>query len=77
MKDLMRVIEQETYEYSDAVTQFLECLFTHYDFEGAQQKLRECEEVRASDAVCKAGYQFHPVLAAIGGAHTLHGARRY
>ena len=36
MKDLMRVIEQEAYEYSDPITQFLECLFVRYDFEGAQ-----------------------------------------
>lgn len=36
MKDLMRVIEQESYEYSDPITQFLECLFVRYDFEGAQ-----------------------------------------
>ena len=27
MKDLIRVIEQESYEYSDPITQFLECLF--------------------------------------------------
>ena len=36
MKDLIRVIEQEAYEYSDPITQFLECLFVRYDFEGAQ-----------------------------------------
>ena len=36
MKDLIRVIEQESYEYSDPITQFLECLFVRYDFEGAQ-----------------------------------------
>lgn len=40
MKDLIRVIEQEAYEYSDPITQFLECLFVRYDFEGAQVKLR-------------------------------------
>ena len=36
MKDLIRVIEQEAYEYSAPITQFLECLFVRYDFEGAQ-----------------------------------------
>ena len=36
MKDLIRFIEQEAYEYSDPITQFLECLFVRYDFEGAQ-----------------------------------------
>ena len=36
MKDLIRVIEQEAYEYTDPITQFLECLFVRYDFEDAQ-----------------------------------------
>ena len=40
MKDLIRVIEQEAYEYSDPITQFLECLFVRYDFEGAQVLLQ-------------------------------------
>lgn len=40
MKDLIRVIEQEAYEYSDPITQFLECLFVRYDFEGAQVRGR-------------------------------------
>ena len=46
MKDLMRLIEQESYQVSDPVTDFLQCLFTNYDFVGAQQKLQECEQVR-------------------------------
>jgi len=29
--------------------QFLECLFVHYDFDGAQQKLLECEAVIDND----------------------------
>ena len=45
MKDLMRLIEQESYQVSDPVTDFLQCLFTNYDFDGAQQKLQECEQV--------------------------------
>ncbi|KAK9810213.1 hypothetical protein WJX72_006728 [[Myrmecia] bisecta] len=49
MKDLIKVIEQEAYQYSDPITQFLECLFVRYDFEGAQQKLVECEEVIDND----------------------------
>jgi hypothetical protein len=35
-----RTIQQEAYEYSDPVTQFLEYLFVHYDFDGAQQQLK-------------------------------------
>lgn len=45
MKDLMRLIEQESYQVSDPVTDFLQCLYTNYDFDGAQQKLQECEQV--------------------------------
>ena len=48
LKELIKVIQQERYTYSDPVTEFLECLYVNYDFEGAQQKLRECEEVRHS-----------------------------
>lgn len=29
--------------------QFLECLFVHYDFDGAQQKLQECDAVIDND----------------------------
>uniref|UniRef100_A0A7S0N9X6 Eukaryotic translation initiation factor 3 subunit E n=1 Tax=Chlamydomonas leiostraca TaxID=1034604 RepID=A0A7S0N9X6_9CHLO len=49
LKDLIRTIQQEAYEYSDPVTQFLESLFVHYDFDGAQQQLKECEDVIDND----------------------------
>eukprot|EP00899_Mesostigma_viride_P024735 jgi/Mesvir1/5446/Mv15503-RA.1 len=49
LKDLVRVLQQEAGSYRDPITEFLECLFVHYDFEGAQLKLRECEEVLAND----------------------------
>lgn len=49
LKDLIRVIQQEKYTYRDPITEFLENLFVDYDFEGAQQKLRECEDVIAND----------------------------
>lgn len=46
LKDLIKVIQQESYnDYSDPITEFLECLFVNYDFDGAQQKLKECEAV--------------------------------
>lgn len=45
LKDLVKVIQQEQYTYRDPITEFLECLFVNYDFERAQQKLFECEEV--------------------------------
>ena len=49
MKDLIKVIEQEAYEYSDPITEFLEKLFVSFDFDGAQQKLKECEETIDND----------------------------
>lgn len=49
LKDLVKVIQQEQYTYRDPITEFLECLFVNYDFERAQQKLFECEEVISND----------------------------
>jgi translation initiation factor 3 subunit E len=49
LKELIRLIQAEAYEYSDPVTQLLECLFVNYDFDGAQQKLAECEAVLDAD----------------------------
>ncbi|ELT88021.1 hypothetical protein CAPTEDRAFT_159549 [Capitella teleta] len=49
LKDLVKVIQQESYTYKDPITEFLECLYVHFDFDGAQQKLRECETVLVND----------------------------
>lgn len=49
LKDLVRVIEQEAYRYQDPITEFLECLYIHFDFDAAQTKLRECEKVLSVD----------------------------
>merc|ERR1719233_1768060 len=49
IKDLVKVIQQESYTYRDPITEFLECLYVNFDFDGAQQKLRECEEVLVND----------------------------
>ncbi|CAM6129665.1 unnamed protein product [Calypogeia fissa] len=49
LKELIKVIQQEHYTYRDPITEFLECLYVNYDFEGAQQKLRECEELILND----------------------------
>jgi translation initiation factor 3 subunit E len=49
LKDLVRVIAQEQYEYSDPVTEFLRCLFVEYDFDGAQEQLAKCDALLASD----------------------------
>ena len=47
LKDLVKIIQQESYTYKDPITEFLECLYVNFDFDGAQQKLRECETVRS------------------------------
>ncbi|KAG1111409.1 hypothetical protein G6F42_015043 [Rhizopus arrhizus] len=49
MKELVKIIEQEAYEYKDPVTEFVEALFVRVDFEGAQKKLKECEDVLSND----------------------------
>ena len=49
LKDLIKVIQQESYTYKDPITEFVECLYVNFDFDGAQQKLRECEEVLVND----------------------------
>ncbi|XP_071953533.1 eukaryotic translation initiation factor 3 subunit E-B-like [Antedon mediterranea] len=49
LKDLIKVIQQESYTYKDPITEFVECLYVNFDFDGAQQKLRDCEIVLAND----------------------------
>jgi len=49
LKDLVRVIQQESYTYRDPITEFLECLYVNFDFDGAQKKLVECETVLLND----------------------------
>jgi hypothetical protein len=58
MKDLIRVIEQEAYEYSDPITQFLECLFVRYDFEGAQVRDLGPKQQRSSALRAKRAADF-------------------
>ncbi|XP_004349023.1 eukaryotic translation initiation factor 3 subunit E [Capsaspora owczarzaki ATCC 30864] len=49
LKDLVRIIQQESYTYRDPITQLLECLYVNYDFDAAQLVLRECEKVVNND----------------------------
>jgi len=49
LKDLVKVIQQERYTYTDPVTKFIECLYVDFDFDQAQQQLGECENVLAND----------------------------
>merc|ERR1719361_1452483 len=49
LKDLVKIIQQESYTYKDPITEFLECLYVNFDFNGAQTKLAECETVLCND----------------------------
>jgi translation initiation factor 3 subunit E len=49
MKDLVRVVRQENYEYQDPITEFIRALYVDFDFEEAQKKLGEAEAVLKSD----------------------------
>ncbi|KAJ8461188.1 hypothetical protein OPV22_034114 [Ensete ventricosum] len=49
LKELVKVIQQEQHSYKDPITEFLECLYVNYDFDGAQMKLKECEQVILND----------------------------
>lgn len=49
LKDLIRVIQQEQYEYSDPITEFIRALFVDFDFDGAQECLSQCEAVLDND----------------------------
>jgi len=49
LKDLVKVLQQESYTYRDPITSFLEDLYVNFDFEAAQVKLRQCEKVLVND----------------------------
>ncbi len=49
LKDLVRVVRQEGYEYHDPVTDFIQALYIDFDFEEAQKKLTEAEEILRGD----------------------------
>jgi translation initiation factor 3 subunit E len=48
-KDFIKVIQLEQNSYKDPITEFLACVYVNYDFDGAQKKMRECEEVILND----------------------------
>ncbi|EEH19965.1 eukaryotic translation initiation factor 3 subunit E [Paracoccidioides brasiliensis Pb03] len=49
LKDLIRVVRQEQYEYQDPITEFIQALYIDFDFEEAQKKLGEAEEILKND----------------------------
>ncbi|EXB39089.1 Eukaryotic translation initiation factor 3 subunit E [Morus notabilis] len=48
-KDFIKVIHKEQHSYQDPITEFLACVFVNYDFDGAQKKMKEWEEVILND----------------------------
>ncbi|KAF2096803.1 eukaryotic translation initiation factor-like protein 3 subunit E [Rhizodiscina lignyota] len=49
LKDLIRIVKQEGYEYHDPLTDFIKALYVDFDFEEAQKKLVEAEQLFESD----------------------------
>lgn len=49
LKDLVRIVRQEQYEYNDPVTSFVKALYVDFDFEEAQKRLLEADEILRSD----------------------------
>lgn len=49
LKDLVRIVKQEGYEYHDPLTDFIKALYVDFDFEGAQKKLSEAEQLFEND----------------------------
>jgi translation initiation factor 3 subunit E len=49
LKDLVKIIEQESYQYRDPITEFVEALYVNFDFDLAKKKLAACGEVLEND----------------------------
>jgi translation initiation factor 3 subunit E len=49
IREVVKVIQTEEYQYSDPVTSFLKELYVEFDFEAAQKELRLAEEVVRHD----------------------------
>ncbi|KAB5542590.1 eukaryotic translation initiation factor 3 subunit [Coniochaeta sp. 2T2.1] len=49
LKDIVRIIKQESYEYNDPITDFVRALYIDFDFEEAQRQLGLAEEVLRAD----------------------------
>ncbi|KAK8030862.1 hypothetical protein PG990_000596 [Apiospora arundinis] len=49
LKDIVRIVKQEAYEYSDPVTDFVRALYIDFDFEEAQRQLSLADELLRND----------------------------
>ncbi|THU71333.1 hypothetical protein C4D60_Mb04t00300 [Musa balbisiana] len=70
LKELVKVIQQEQHCYEDPLTEFLEFLYVNYDFDGAQKKLKECEQVFNAPWLLKSK-QTHATLTRIATVETV------
>lgn len=48
IRELVKLIQQERETYSDPITGFIECLLVLFDFDSAQEKLKQCAKLRQS-----------------------------
>jgi translation initiation factor 3 subunit E len=49
LRDVLNEISCMSYQYSDPITLFLESLYSNFDFDEAQAKLKECQELVKND----------------------------
>ncbi|KAI0747190.1 eukaryotic translation initiation factor 3 subunit 6 [Daedaleopsis nitida] len=49
IREIVKVIQMEEYQYQDPVTQFLKELYVEFDFEAAQRELSKAETIVAND----------------------------
>jgi translation initiation factor 3 subunit E len=49
IREVVKVVQMEEYQYKDPVTEFLRELYVEFDFEAAQGELRRAEEIVRND----------------------------
>lgn len=49
VRDVIRALGQEQYQYQDAVTEFLRKLYSEVDFEGAREEMSRCDAAELDD----------------------------
>ena len=49
IREIVKIVQMEEYQYTDPVTTFLKELYVEFDFEAAQKALKEAEKVVAND----------------------------
>lgn len=49
LQDVLKEIQSMTYQYSDPITEFIECLYEKFDFDEAQSRLKDCQALMKND----------------------------